>query len=337
MPSQHSSPSPNPPRLLDRLRDALRVRHRSRRTETAYVYWVRDLILFHRKRHPRDLSSEDLAAYFNHLSTTRCVSASTHTQALSAIVFLYKHVLEMPLEHLDGLVRPSRSRRVPVVLSPDEVIRVLGQLRGTPHLVGAMLYGSGLRLLECCSLRVKDVDLDRRELTVRRGKGGKDRRTMVPAQLIDLLAAQLEAARELHARDLAANVRVQVPDALRKKYPNAEHDPRWRWLFPATRTYRLPATGLRFRHHLHESVIQRAVKAAVVSADVGKNASAHTLRHSFATHLLERGQDIRTVQELLGHRDVATTQIYTHVLNRGPGAVLSPLDTLGRHALSRPR
>jgi integron integrase len=318
------------------VRQALRVRHRSRRTEKAYVYWIRDLILFHGKRHPRDLSPEELAAYFNHLASTRQVSASTHTQALSAIVFLYKHVLELPFERIDTLVRPSRRRRVPVVLTPDEVGRVLQELRGTPHLVAALLYGSGIRLLECCTLRVHDIDLERRELTVRNGKGGKDRRTMLPEQLIAPLGALLQHGRRQYEDDLRAQVHVQVPNALRRKYPNAELDWRWRWIFPATRTYTSAGTTLRFRHR-HETAIQRAIKQAVTRAGLTKRASAHTFRHSFATHLLERGQDIRTVQELLGHSDVATTQIYTHVLNRGPAAVLSPLDVLGRLDLSRTR
>lgn len=332
-----SPESGRPPRLLDQVREALRTRHRSPRTEEAYVHWIRDLILFHGKRHPRDLGPDELAAYFNHLASERGVSASTHTQALSAIVFLYKHVLALPLERIDGLVRPRRIRHVPIVLTPGEVMRLLQELRGTPYLIAALLYGSGLRLLECCTLRVQDLDLERRELTVRSGKGGKDRRTMIPTQLIDALSAQLEETRALHQRDLRARVRVQVPNALRHKYPNAELDLRWRWLFPATRTYTLAGTTLAFRHHIHETVIQRAIKQAVAAAGFTKRASAHSLRHSFATHLLERGHDIRTVQELLGHRDVATTQIYTHVLNRGPSAVLSPLDGLGHSGLARPR
>jgi integron integrase len=324
-----------PPRLLDQVRQALRVRHRSRRTEEAYVYWVRDLILFHGKRHPLELSGHDLASYFNHLTNERRLSASTHAQALSAVVFLYRRVLERPLARIEALVRPSRRRHVPTVLTYEEVASVLGLLEGPVHLIASLLYGSGMRLLECCTLRVQDLDVARREITIRRGKGQKDRRTMVPTRLIPSLREQLESARQVFDADARQGIRVAVPDALRTKYPKAELDWRWRWLFPATRAYCVPATDLRYRHHLHESVVQRAVADAVRRAGLSKRASCHTLRHSFATHLLERGHDIRTVQELLGHRDVATTQIYTHVLNRGPAAVVSPLDALGTPGLAR--
>jgi integron integrase len=328
---------PKAPKLLDQVREALRVLHRSPRTEEAYVYWIRSLILFHGKRHPRDLSSDDLVAYFNHLTSERGVSPSTHTQALSAVVFLYKNVLGQPFERLATLVRPRRDRHVPTVLTPEEVARLLSELRGSAHLVASLLYGAGLRLLECCTLRVKDIDLERREITIRCAKGRKDRRTMVPQQLVSRLRQQLASTRSVHERDLAAGVRVAVPNALRDKYPGAESDWRWRWLFPATRMYNISNVALRYRHHIHETVIQRAVSEAVLRAQLSKRASCHTLRHSFATHLLERGHDIRTVQELLGHRDVATTQIYTHVLNRGPAAVLSPLDALTPPDLSRTR
>jgi integron integrase len=253
------------------------------------------------------------------------------------VVFLYKHVLGRPLEPLDALVRPSRLRHVPTVLTPEEVARVLGELDGVIHLVASLLYGAGLRLLECCALGVKDIDPERREITVRRGKGQKDRRTMLPMQLIPSLHKQLAHARSVFEVDRRRGARVAVPHALRDKYPRAELDWRWRWLFPATRTYSTANGTLRYRHHLHESVIQRAVVDAVRRAGLNKRASCHTFRHSFATHLLERGHDIRTVQELLGHRDVATTQIYTHVLNRGPSAVVSPLDVLGPPGLSRTR
>lgn len=300
------------------------------------MHWTRDLILFHGKRHPLELGALDLIAYFNHLTAVRNVSASTHGQALSAVVFLYKHVLGQPLERLDGLARPSRRRHVPTVLTPAEVARVLSQLHGEARLIASLLYGAGLRLLECCTLRVQDIDLERREITVRRGKGRKDRRTMVPTPLLDDLEAQLADVRALFVRDTERGVRTEVPGALREKYPRAELDWRWRWLFPASRTYRTES-GVCYRHHLHETVVQRAVGDAVHRAALNKRASCHTLRHSFATHLLERGYDIRTVQELLGHRDVATTQIYTHVLNRGPSAVASPLDALVVRGLRRTR
>lgn len=324
------------PKLLDEVRRALRARHRSRRTEEAYVYWIRNLIIFHNKRHPLELGAPELTAYFNYLTNERNVSASTHTQALSAIVFLYRHVLDRPIDRLESLIRPRPVRHVPTVLTQQEVALVLSGLKGCSWLVASMLYGAGLRLLECCSLRIKDIDLERREIAVRNGKGRRDRRTMVPAQLLPALREQLMMARKLHDNDAARGIRVSVPDALRSKYPAADMDLRWRWLFPATRPYR-DRSGLAYRHHLHESAVQRAMADAVRRVGLSKRASCHTLRHSFATHLLERGHDIRTVQELLGHRDVTTTQIYTHVLNRGPAAVLSPLDAISLTDLSRTR
>ncbi|MFM2415494.1 MAG: hypothetical protein RL385_217 [Pseudomonadota bacterium] len=312
MPHDIAPPS-SKPKLLDQLREALRVRHRSRRTEEAYVYWSRDLIVHHGRRHPKDLTSDELAAYFHHLTGERKLSAATHAQALSAVVFLYKHVLHDPGFHIEGLVRPKRTQHVRVVLTHAEVAQLLNQLSGPSLLIASLLYGSGLRLLECCTLRVQDLDLARFELVVRRGKGAKDRRTMIPRGLVPTIERQLQHSCRQHERDLAAGVRVPVPDALARKYPAAERDWRWRWLFPATRVYR--AGEAPYRHHLHESVVQRAVTEAVQRASLRKRATCHTLRHSFATHLLERGQDIRTVQELLGHRDVSTTQIYTHVLH----------------------
>jgi integron integrase len=265
------------------------------------------------------------------------VSASTHTQALSAVTFLYKHVLEQPFERLDALVRPRREKHVPTVLTPAQVARLLHELSGPAHLVASLLYGAGLRLLECCTLRVKDIDLERREITVRCAKGRKDRRTMVPTQLIPSLQQQLALARSTFDHDLLHGVRVAVPSALRDKYPRAELDWRWRWVFPATRTYKPADAPFRYRHHLHETVIQRAVSEAVLRAQLSKRASCHTLRHSFAPICSSAGYDIGTLQELLGHRDVATTQIYTHVLNRGPPAVLSPFDALASIDLSRTR
>jgi integron integrase len=274
------------------------------------------------------LGGADLGAYFEHLAQARNVSASSHAQALSAIVFLYKHVLGDHTMHVEGLVRPRKTPPLPVVLTAEEVATLLRHLQGEAWLIASLLYGSGLRLREGCSLRVQDLDLARSELTVRRGKGAKDRRTVIPRTLVPALQQQLARAHALHDADLRQGVRVQVSNALAAKYLAAETD--WRWLFPATRPYHTRDGRGPYRHHLHETVVQRA--EAVRRAQLAKRASCHTLCHSFATHLLERGQDLRTVQELLGHRDVATTQIYTHVLNRGPSAVLSPLDHLAPRA-----
>jgi integron integrase len=257
------------------------------------------------------------------------VAASTQNQALSALIFLYSGVLGLEFDWLHGLVRARRPERMPTVLTRDEVRQVLAQLQGTEWLVASLLYGGGLRLLECLTLRIKDVDLASREVRVRDGKGRKDRVTVVPARLVPALAARLEESRALHASDLAAGAGwVALPDALDRKYPRAGRDIAWQWVFPATRTYLDVATGQRRRHHLHETVVQRAMKQAVVRAGLQKTASCHTLRHSFATHLLQSGYDIRTIQELLGHRDVSTTMIYTHVLNAGGRGVRSPLDDL---------
>ncbi len=315
------------PRLLDRLREAIRVRHYSRRTEKAFVGWVRRFVLFHGKRDPRAMGKAEVSAFLSHLATEGRVSASTQNQAPSAVLFLYAQVLNQDIGWLDELVRAKRPARVPVVMTGDEVRSVLGQLEGTEHLMASLLYGAGLRLLECCRLRVKDVDLERGEIVVRDGKGARDRRTMLPVRLVPALAAQLERVRAQHARDLAAGTgSVELPLALERKYPRAPYEIGWQWVFPATRFYTDAANGRRQRHHLHEIVLQRAMHGAVRRARVMKPASCHTLRHSFATHLLESGYDIRTIQELLGHRDVSTTMIYTHVLNRGGRGVRSPLD-----------
>jgi integron integrase len=319
--------APQPPRLLDEVRRALRMRHRSPRTEEAYLYWIRRFIRFHDRRHPRELGRDEIERFVSSLATDHRVSASTQGQALSALVFLYRQVLHLPFDWLDQLVRARKPKRVPVVLARAEVAALIARLDGVHQLMAALLYGSGLRLLECCRLRIKDVDLERREITVRFGKGRKDRITLVPESLIEPLAVHIERVQALHQRDLRNGAGyVVLPDSLDRKYPQAQRDFLWQWLFPASRTYADLTTGQCRRHHAHETGLQRAVKTAARAAGIRKRATCHSLRHSFATHLLERGHDIRTIQELLGHADVSTTEIYTHVLNRGPFGVQSPLD-----------
>jgi integron integrase len=315
-----------PPRLLDQVRASLRARHYSVRTEKAYVAWIRRFILFHGKRHPESMAEPEIGAYLSSLAEAK-VSSSTQNQALAALLFLYQQVLGRELEWLGNLVHAKRPTRVPVVLGREEARDLLARLDGTPWLVCCFLYGGGLRLLEALQLRVKDIDLDRREIIVRRGKGQKDRRTVLPDVLVKPLRSHLAAVQTQHDGDISLGAgAVSLPDALDRKYPNAAREWIWQWVFPATRTYIDPTTKEVRRHHLHESVIQRAVRQAAVAARISKPVTPHTLRHSFATHLLEKGYDIRTIQELLGHKDVSTTMIYTHVLNRGAGGVRSPLD-----------
>ena len=315
------------PSLLERVRSAVRTRHYSPRTEEAYVGWVRRFVRFHGRRHPAELGVGEVRRFLSALAVGQGVSASTQSQALSAILFLYREVLGRPLSRIDGVVRAKRPKRLPVVLSRSEVARVLKQIDGTPQLVAALLYGSGLRLLEAVSLRVKDVDFRDARLLVRGGKGDRDRVTVLPTGLATPLQQHLRRVRRLHARDIARGAgRVALPGALGRKYPGAGREWGWQWVFPATKLYTDARTGERRRHHLHESAVQRAVREGVLRAGITQRASCHTFRHSFATHLLEAGYDIRTVQELLGHRDVRPTMIYTHVLNRGARAVVSPLD-----------
>lgn len=319
-----------PPRLMDQVRDRARRLGLARRTERAYSGWIRRFILYHHKRHPAQLGAREVEAFLTSLAVERRVAASTQNQALAALLFLYREVLGVHLPWMDQIRRARRPERVPVVLSREEVQAVLAELVGVHWLAASLLYGSGLRLLECLRLRVQDVDFDRREITVRTGKGNKDRRTMLPLSLHQAIRARLAEVRRLHQRDLELGFgAVWLPDALVGKYPNAPREWGWQWIFPARQRSTDPATGTVRRHHLHESVLQRAVKRAVRAAGVTKRASCHTFRHSFATHLLEGGYDIRTVQELLGHVDVRTTQIYTHALNRGPNAIRSPLDGPG--------
>lgn len=315
------------PRLLERVGAALRARHYSRRTEKAYVGWIRRFILFHEKRHPEAMGEAEIGEFLSSLASRAKVSASTQNQALEALLFLYQEVLGRELEWLGNLVHAKRPARVPVVLSRVEVRSLLANVDGPSALVAMLLYGSGLRVLEGLQLRVKDVDLDRRELIVRRGKDQKDRHTVLPGSLVEPLRAHLSEVKARHDVDLDRGLgAVALPDALMRKYPSAQREWPWQWVFPAARTYADRETGEIFRHHLHESVIQRAVRAAAAATGITKAVTPHTLRHSFATHLLESGYDIRTIQELLGHKDVSTTMIYTHVLNRGAGGVRSPLD-----------
>jgi integron integrase len=325
-------PDPNgapKPRLLDRVRAAVRARHYSRRTEEAYVAWIRRYIFFHGKRHPAEMGGPEITRFLTSLAVDRKVAASTQNQALSALLFLYRTVLDLDVPWMDDVVRAQRPERLPVVLTRDEVRAILRRLTGPTRLMGYLLYGAGLRLLECCRLRVQDVDFGANQIVVRAGKGDKDRVTMLPAVVRDDLVAHIARMSAQHARDLAMGAGwVELPTAIARKYPHAPREWAWQWVFPATRTYVDRETGERRRHHLHESVVQRAVKDAVQRAGITKRAGPHTLRHSFATHLLEDGHDIRTVQELLGHRDVSTTMIYTHVLNRGPAAVRSPADRM---------
>jgi integron integrase len=317
------------PRLLDQVRRAIRVRHYSIRTEEAYIGWIRRYVFFHHKRHPAELGAADIGRFLTALAVERRVSASTQNQALAALLFLYREVLGCDPGWLEDIVRARRPARLPVVLTRVEVERLLGGLRGVAWLMATLLYGSGMRLSECLRLRVKDLDFTRHEIVVREGKGGTDRVTMLPRALAPPLAEHLDRVRRMHDADLAAGFgRTALPDALARKYPNAASEWGWQWVFPASRIGADPRSGDRRRHHLHESVLQKAVHAAARGAGIAKPVGPHTLRHCFATHLLEHGYDIRTVQELLGHRDVATTMIYTHVLNRGGRAVESPADRL---------
>lgn len=316
------------PKLLTLVRSAAQVHHYSPRTEEAYVGWVRRFVRYHGLRHPSALGPREVRDFLTTLAHREQLSASSQTQALSALLFLYREVLGRDLNEIGTIIRAKQPTRLPVVLSHEEVRALLARLHGSPRLVCALLYGSGLRLLEALALRVKDLDLNRGEILVRRAKGARDRVTMVPTALRSDLDAQLDKCRQLHRRDLAqGGGGAPLPNAFERKSPQAAREWAWQYVFPANRRYQAPGGDFR-RHHLHESVVQRAVRRAVAEAGIAKRATCHSLRHSFATHLLQDGYDIRTVQELLGHRDVATTMIYTHVLNKGGKGVRSPMDRL---------
>ncbi len=317
------------PKLLDQVRGKIRLKHYSIRTEQAYLDWVKRFVLFQQKRHPAEMGAAEVEAFLTHLAVAGKVSASTQNQAKAALLFLYREVLEIQLPWLDNVEQAKVPRRLPVVLTQAEVKNLLDRMKGTHQLIAKLLYGTGMRLMECMRLRVKDVEFDRRELIVRDGKGFKDRMTMLPDSLLEPLKVHLARVKALHHDDLQAGFgSVYLPDALERKYPNAGREWGWQYIFPSTKLSVDPRSGVTRRHHADEKTIQRAIKQALRDADISKPASPHTLRHSFATHLLQSGYDIRTVQELLGHKDVATTMIYTHVLNRGGKGVLSPLDNL---------
>jgi integron integrase len=316
-------------KLLDQVREAIRTRHYSDRTEKAYVHWIKRYIFFHNKRHPAEMGEAEIARFLSSLASDGHVSASTQNQAFNALLFLYKEVVNKKIGLIEGVVRAKRPLRLPVVLTKEEVKKVIDHMSGVPRLMAMVLYGGGLRLMECCHLRVKDIDFSRDEIVVRAGKGDKDRHTTLPTSIKESLFRHIEAVRCQHQEDIEKGLgRVALPNALDRKYPNADKEWGWQWVFPATGHYVDRVSGEKRRHHLHESVLQRAFKEARLKAGVFKPAGPHTLRHSFATHLLENGYDIRTVQELLGHNDVSTTMIYTHVLNRGGKAVRSPADGL---------
>lgn len=315
--------------FLEQVRQSFRVRHYSIRTEESYLMWIRRFILFHGKRHPREMGEREVAAFLTHLAVNQDVAANTQNQALNALVYLYRVVLERPLQQIQGVTRAKKPQRIPLVLTQEEVARVLSHLEGKYWLIACLQYGSGLRLLESVRLRVMDLDFDRQAIYVRDGKGGKDRVVTLASELIEPLRRHLESVRTTHDRDLSAGFgEVYLPHALERKYPNANREWKWQYVFPSGRRSIDPRSGKERRHHLDESLVQKAVKTAVQRAAINKKAGCHTFRHSFATHLLERGMDIRTVQEQLGHKDVRTTQIYTHVINRGGSAVVSPLGSV---------
>lgn len=323
--------SGSPKKLLDQVRDAIRLRHYSIRTEDAYVGWIKRFILFHGKRHPNEMGSPEITAFLTHLAVNEKVAASTQNQALSALLFLYRHVLHRELQGPIDAVRAKKPQRLPVVMTPHEVQRLIAALPDPYRLMAKLLYGAGLRVLECVRLRVKDLDLAKRQILIRDAKGMKDRVTVLPDDVVPDFRRHLRRVKMIHRQDLAEGYgAVYLPFALERKYPNASREWIWQYVFPAIGRSVDPRSGVTRRHHFNERSLQRAVREAAKLAKIGKPVSCHTFRHSFATHLLANGYDIRTVQELLGHKHVSTTMIYTHVLNRGPLAVRSPLDELPR-------
>ncbi len=316
-----------PKKLLDQVREVLRLNHYAIRTEEAYLNWIKRFVLFHGKRHPREMGATEVEEFLTDLATAGHVGVSTQKQALNALVFLYHRVLKLPFGVIEHLEKPKRPRRQPLVLTKEEAIRIIAALEGTPQLMAKLLFGTGLRLLECLRLRVKDIEFAQNQIVVRHGKGGKDRITMLPQSLKPVIEEHLRRVKILHEDDLKAGFgRVYLPDALERKYPRANQQWGWQWVFPAKTLAVDPRSGVTRRHHVHENSLQKAVQAAVRRSGLHKPASCHTLRHSFATHLLQSGYDIRTVQQLLGHSDVSTTMIYTHVLHQGGLGVRSPLD-----------
>ena len=316
-----------PKKLMDQVRDVLRLKHYSLRTERSYCDWIERFIRFHQLRHPKEMGEVEVSSFLTQLARDGQVAAATQNQALSALLFLYKHVLKQEIGWLNNVERIKRPARVPVVLTRDEVHKIFSHLHGMPRLMAGLLYGSGLRLMECVRLRVKDIDFGYARITVREGKGGKDRVTMLPVNLAPVLQRQLQKVKVQHEQDIDDGFgHVHLPDALTRKFPSAAREWGWQYVFPSSRISLDPRTAIRRRHHVDENVLQLALKKAVRAAGINKPASCHTLRHCFATHLLENGYDIRTVQELLGHKDVSTTMIYTHVLNRPGLGVKSPLD-----------
>lgn len=323
----HQANGDNPPRLLEQVKNAIQVRHYSIRTEQAYVHWIKNYIYFHKKKHPKDMGDVEITAFLSHLASTKNVSASTQNQALNALVFLYRKVLDIEVGVFKDLVRAKKPKRLPVVLSHDEAIEVLSHIDGMNGVMANLLYGSGLRLMECVRLRIKDIDYKFKQITVRDGKGKKDRVTLLPETLIEPLKEAISHAKNIHQLDLSEGFgEVYLPYALARKYPNAPRETGWQYIFPASKRANDPRSNKIRRHHISESVLQKAVKTAVRKTNIVKPASCHTFRHSFATRLLEKGTDIRTVQELLGHENVSTTEIYTHVLNINKRGVLSPVD-----------